>query len=58
MSLDTIVRSVTGRLNLREPQAESLRKLAQALESVPALAARYALSGADTRMGQPATENR
>ena len=28
MSLDTIVRSVTGRLSLREPQAESLRRLA------------------------------
>ncbi|MDP2794030.1 MAG: DEAD/DEAH box helicase family protein [Sulfurisoma sp.] len=37
MSLDNIVRSVSGRLSLREPQAESLRKLAAALEEVPAL---------------------
>ena len=31
MSLAGIVRSVAGRLSLREPQAESLRKLAAAL---------------------------
>ena len=37
MSLDGIVRSVAGRLSLREPQAESLRKLAAALEAVPGL---------------------
>lgn len=37
MSLDNVVRSVTGRLSLREPQAESLRKLATALGSVPTL---------------------
>ncbi len=37
MSLDNIVRSVTGRLSLREPQSESLRRLAAALEEVPAL---------------------
>lgn len=37
MSLDTVVRSVAGRLSLREPQVESLRKLAAALEAVPAL---------------------
>ena len=37
MSLEHIVRSVTGRLSLREPQAESLRKLASALKAVPAL---------------------
>ena len=37
MSLDYIVRSVAGRLSLREPQAESLRKLAAALEAVPGL---------------------
>jgi type III restriction enzyme len=37
MSLDNIVRSVTGRLSLREPQAESLRRLATALGAVPAL---------------------
>ncbi len=37
MSLDNIARSVAGRLSLREPQAESLRKLAAALEAVPGL---------------------
>jgi type III restriction enzyme len=37
MSLDNIVRSVAGRLSLREPQAESLRKLAAALDPVPGL---------------------
>jgi type III restriction enzyme len=37
VSLDGLVRSVTGRLSLREPQAESLRKLAGALEAVPGL---------------------
>ena len=37
MSLDNVVRSVVGRLSLREPQAESLRKLAAALEAVPGL---------------------
>lgn len=37
MSLDNVVRSVAGRLSLREPQAESLRKLAAALEAVPPL---------------------
>ena len=37
MSLDNLVRSVAGRLSLREPQAESLRRLADALEAVPAL---------------------
>ena len=37
MSLDNIVRAVTGRLSLREPQTESLQKLASALEAVPAL---------------------
>jgi type III restriction enzyme len=37
MSLENIVRSVTGRLSLRAPQAESLAHLHSALESVPAL---------------------
>ena len=37
MSLDNIVRSVAGRLSLREPQAERLRKLAAALGAVPGL---------------------
>ena len=37
MSLDNVVRSVASRLSLREPQAESLRRLAAALETVPGL---------------------
>lgn len=47
MSLDGIVRSVTGRLSLREPQAESLRRLAAALEAVPALRDHRARDAAD-----------
>jgi type III restriction enzyme len=37
MSLENIVRSVSGRLSLREPQAESLRRLHWAVDEVPAL---------------------
>lgn len=37
MSAEAIVRSVSGRLSLRAPQAESLERLHRALESVPAL---------------------
>jgi type III restriction enzyme len=37
MSLQHTMRAVAGRLSLREPQAESLRRLANALEAVPAL---------------------
>src|SRR5476649_1563383 len=37
MNLEGVIRSVTGRLSLREPQAESLRRLSAALEAVPAL---------------------
>ena len=37
MSLDQVVRSVTGRLSLREPQAESLRRLHWAVSEIPAL---------------------
>jgi len=37
MSLEHTARAVAGRLSLREPQAESLRRLASALEAVPAL---------------------
>lgn len=37
MSLEHTARAVAGRLSLREPQAESLRRLASALEVVPAL---------------------
>lgn len=37
MSLENIVRSVSGRLSLRVPQAESLRRLHWAVDQVPAL---------------------
>ena len=37
MSLKNIVRSVAGRLSPRAPQAESLERLHNAIESVPAL---------------------
>ena len=37
MSLENIVRSVSGRLSLRDPQAESLRRLHWAVDQVPAL---------------------
>jgi type III restriction enzyme len=37
MSLENIVRSVSSRLSLREPQAESLRRLHWAVDQVPAL---------------------
>ena len=49
MSLDYIVRSVIGRLSLREPQSESLRKLAAALEDVPALRDHRARSPEDLK---------
>jgi len=37
MSIEGVVRSVSGRLSLRDPQAESLRRLASSLEAVPAM---------------------
>src|SRR5436853_1353592 len=37
MSLEQVVRALTGRLSLREPQAESLKRLHAALDSVLAL---------------------
>ena len=37
MTLENIVRSLSGRLSLREPQAESLRRLHWAVDQVPAL---------------------
>ena len=37
MSREKIVRTVAGRLSLREPQTVSLERLRTALESVPAL---------------------
>jgi type III restriction enzyme len=47
MSLEQTLRAVAGRLSLREPQAESLRRLAAALESVPALRDHQARDAAD-----------
>ncbi len=47
MSLDQVVRSVAGRLSLRAPQSESLRRLAAALDSVPALRDHRARSAQD-----------
>ena len=47
MSLDVVVRSVIGRLSLREPQSESLRKLASALDAVPGLRDHRARSPAE-----------
>ena len=47
MSLEQTLRAVAGRLSLREPQAESLRRLAAALESVPALRDHRARDTAD-----------
>ncbi|WP_301102251.1 hypothetical protein [Propionivibrio sp.] len=37
MSLENIVHSISSRLSLREPQAESLRRLHRAVDEVPAL---------------------
>ena len=37
MSLENIIRQISGRLSLREPQAESLRRLHWAVDQVPAL---------------------
>ena len=37
MNHEATVRAIIGRLSLREPQSESLRKLAYALDAVPAL---------------------
>jgi type III restriction enzyme len=44
---DNIVRAITGRLSLRDPQSESLRKLASALDAVPALRDHRARSPAE-----------
>lgn len=37
MNADQLVRSISGRLSLRDPQAESLHRLAAALDGIPAL---------------------
>jgi len=47
MSLEHTMRAIAGRLSLREPQAESLRRLASALEAVPALRDHRARDAAD-----------
>lgn len=47
MNPDNIVRAITGRLSLRDPQSESLRKLASALDAVPGLRDHRARSPAE-----------
>jgi type III restriction enzyme len=47
VSVEQTRRAITGRLSLRAPQAESLARLAEALESVPALRDPRARSAAD-----------
>jgi type III restriction enzyme len=54
MSLENIVRSVSGRLSLREPQAESLRRLHWAVDQVPALRDSQARSPEELRAMQDA----
>ncbi|MEF8735898.1 MAG: DEAD/DEAH box helicase family protein [Candidatus Accumulibacter necessarius] len=54
MSLENIVRSVSGRLSLREPQAESLRRLHWAVDQVPALRDSQARSPAELKAMQEA----
>jgi type III restriction enzyme len=54
MSLENIVRSVSGRLSLREPQAESLRRLHWAVDQVPALRDSQARSPAELKAMQDA----
>lgn len=47
MSVQNTARSISGRLSLREPQWESLQKLVEAIESVPALRDHQARSPED-----------
>ena len=54
MSLENIVRSVSGRLSLREPQAESLRRLHWAVDQVPALRDARARSAEELKAMQEA----
>ncbi|NMG17402.1 DEAD/DEAH box helicase [Aromatoleum bremense] len=54
MSLENIVRSVSGRLSLREPQAESLRRLHWAVDQVPALRDAKARSAEELKAMQDA----
>ena len=54
MSLENIVRSVSGRLSLREPQTESLRRLHWAVDQVPALRDAKARSAEELKAMQDA----
>jgi len=56
MSLDSIVRAVSGRLSLREPQAESLRCLHSAIDQVPALRNAKARSAEELKAMQDALQ--
>ena len=58
MSLENIVRSVSGRLSLREPQAESLRRLHWAVDQVPALRDAKARSPEELKAMQDALTGR
>lgn len=51
-NLDQVVRAVSGRLSLREPQAESLRRLHWAVNEVPALRDSKARSTAELKTMQ------
>ena len=54
MSKEKIVRTVAGRLSLREPQTVSLERLRTALESVPALRDSKARSAEELKAMQEA----
>src|ERR1035437_96763 len=56
MSLENIVRSISGRLSLREPQAESLRRLHWAVDEVPALRDPKARSAEELKAMQDALQ--
>lgn len=56
MSREKIVRTVAGRLSLREPQTVSLERLHTALESVPALRDSKARSAEELKAMQEALQ--
>ena len=57
MNLDATVRFVSGRLSLREPQAESLRKLAAAPGAVTGRHDHRARSSAEVAAGLFGTDD-
>ncbi len=56
MSLDHIVRSISGRLSLRAPQADSLRRLHGAIDGVPSLRDAKARSAGELKAMQEALQ--